>query len=319
LSQDISGAKTDAINRINSAVEPVVQAQQNLAVELEVSKRELSNQVLQSVTPLQVTTAKLSTAIEATKQDVSLVSQTIAPLQKTASDLKADITATKQDVAKKVEEVKLISAQQTSGVKDLLKTSTNNQSASFTNDLHKTKQEVSMCTDSKISVVNRNLNQVSAQQNFISSIQVALGQFFSANAALILDSAAEDVSAALLNAAAAGTYSKEFTCTLAYLNSEDAYEGPHAWASFGPVVTPHVTADDEQIGVPVIKWADDETLDPAFAYGVLNLKVIFDTDAGATKTYISGDSVTCDVQVAADNKWFGLTIAMVTKTYNVVA
>ena len=63
----------------------------------------------------------------------------------------------------------------------------------------------------------------------------------------------------------------------------------------------------------------DDSLTPKFLYGELSLTVIFDTDAGATKTYVAGETVTVNIKVAADNKLLGYTISDITKTYNVIA
>lgn len=154
-------------------------------------------------------------------------------------------------------------------------------------------------------------------QNFNKHTQI--GQALSLNVHEVLDSEAEDVSAALLNAAAAGTFQKQFVCTLSYKDSEGTVLGTHEWASFQPVVTPAENVTDVDVAAPVVTWTDDEEDTPAFSLGVLRLTVTFDTDEGATKTYAEGDSVSVDVQVAADDKWFGLTVTKVTKTYNVIA
>lgn len=116
----------------------------------------------------------------------------------------------------------------------------------------------------------------------------------------------EDITAAVLNAAAAGTLKRRFRLKLS-----DAGKNPHLWASFAPVLTPAEAATDADIGVPSVD-------SPSFVHGKLTVTVTFDTDAGATKTYAAADSVSCDIQVAADDKWLGHSVTKITKTYNVV-
>ena len=152
-----------------------------------------------------------------------------------------------------------------------------------------------------------------------SNRQEQLGQALSGNLKLVLDSLAEDVSAAALNAAATGTFQKEFVCTLSYMNSEDEYQGTHEWASFEPVITAAEDVDDESISAPTVTWKDDAEEDPRFNLGLVRLVVTFDTDAGVTKTYAEDDAVSVDVQVSAEDKWMTYAVVKATKTYNVIA
>jgi len=132
---------------------------------------------------------------------------------------------------------------------------------------------------------------------------------------------AEDVSAALLNAAIASSFTKETIIQFAskeVIDEEDIYT-THNWANFEPVITSAEVVVDVDVAAPTVTWADGVEDDPKFINGEVRLTVTFDTDAGATKTYALGDVVTVIAKVTADDKLFGFTVASVTKTYNVIA
>jgi hypothetical protein len=116
-----------------------------------------------------------------------------------------------------------------------------------------------------------------------------------------------DVSAATLNAAAAGTY-KEAFCVM--LKTTGGLK--HSWATFAPVLTGLKTTADGDIGVPTLN-------SPSFDGGACVIEVTFDTDGGATKTYAAADEVSVDIQVKADDTMFGMwTVTKATFTFNVV-
>ena len=126
----------------------------------------------------------------------------------------------------------------------------------------------------------------------------------------------QEISAALLNAAAAGTLIKEFSATLAY-GLDDAL---HIWASFGPVLVPSAEeVADPQVAAPTVKWKDHGDDAPMFTNGAVALSVIFDTDAGVTKTYVADETCTVDVQISATDVWHGVTVTKKTITFTVVA
>jgi hypothetical protein len=121
--------------------------------------------------------------------------------------------------------------------------------------------------------------------------------------------AAVNVSAAALNAAAAGTFKRTFLATLKTSQSEF-----HEWA-IGPIVlTPSEAVADADVAAPSVSPSS-----PTWDAGRRLVTVTFDTDAGATKTYVSGESVAVAVKVAADDKLLGKTVASATQTFNVVA
>lgn len=90
----------------------------------------------------------------------------------------------------------------------------------------------------------------------------------------------------------------------------------HGWANFEPVITPAVVAADGDIGAPIVAGGTGGG-DPAFSSGQISMTVIFDTDAGATKTYQVGDTITVTIDVSAIGLLSG--VASLVKTYNVVA
>lgn len=131
----------------------------------------------------------------------------------------------------------------------------------------------------------------------------------------VLDSDAENISAAELNAAEAGSLARTFQVTLGSMGDNPF---THTWASFAPSLTAAVICDDGDIAIPTMPSANN------FDRGVASIRVVFDTDAGATKTYISGDKVTVTIRAQApgnglDDTLLGWPVAPVTKTYNVIA
>lgn len=136
-----------------------------------------------------------------------------------------------------------------------------------------------------------------------------------------VDAVAEDVSAAALNAAAVGTFTRQLVVELTrnVVSGETTLKTVHSWCGLKPVVSSAEDCVDEQIEAPTVEWTDDTEEDPLFVRGVLRLTVTFDTDAGATKTYASGDDVTVTVKVASDSKLWGFSVVDLVKTYNVIA
>ena len=123
------------------------------------------------------------------------------------------------------------------------------------------------------------------------------------------------MSAAELTAAAAGEFTKLFVVSL-----KNAAGLVHGWANFAPTaITPAYTAGGGGSGgVPTVdEGGVGSTSSPKFTSGQLGLDVVFDTDAGATKTYNVGDSVTVTVDVSGLALLSGVTNLV--KTYNVVA
>ena len=161
------------------------------------------------------------------------------------------------------------------------------------------------------------------QQALIANLTTELnrqGQALSGNIKLYEAVGEEEISAALLNAAAAGTFEKELLVSLVseVIDGETTHQFVHPWALFPVVQSAEVVADEDIVAPTVEMWDDDEaTL--AFANGVLHMRVIFDTDAGVTKTYAAEDEVTVTVKTASDSKLLGWPIADLVKTYTVVA
>ena len=117
---------------------------------------------------------------------------------------------------------------------------------------------------------------------------------------------AEDVSAAALNAATPGTFRLEFGVDLTSLNGVLF----HTWCSLVPLLTP-LYAGGGTAANPTFEGS------PSYSDGHLSVGVVF--DSGTPGMYLVGDTVTVDVQVQASNLLLGWPVAMVTKTYNVIA
>lgn len=124
---------------------------------------------------------------------------------------------------------------------------------------------------------------------------------------LSLGSASEDVAASDLNAAAAGALSKKFSVRL-----ETSKKDLHWWCGLALTLSAAEAVADAEVAAPSLP------AEVKLKQGAALVKVTFDTDAGATKTYAAGDSVSVDVQVASDDKLLGHLVTKVTKTYNVV-
>lgn len=118
----------------------------------------------------------------------------------------------------------------------------------------------------------------------------------------------EVVSAAALNAAPAGTFRRSFTGVLR--TGEGAI---HSWATFLPTLIPAESVADPSVAPPAVTGAS------SFTDGFLTVEVTFDTDAGVTKTYAPGDSVSVQVKVSPTDQLLGWSAAPITKTFNVVA
>ena len=175
---------------------------------------------------------------------------------------------------------------------------------------------------SRLSSLESDLDTAQSQGNRSWQLLDQVSKCLSGNMYLYLDTLAETVSAALLNAAAAEVFTKEFTVAFAYkylVGEEDAYRTYSFFSGVEPVITAGEVVVDVDVATPEVLWVDDVESDPEFVYGLVNLRVVFDTDAGATKTYAPDDVVTVKVQISATDTWLSVPVAFVTKTYTVVA
>lgn len=107
----------------------------------------------------------------------------------------------------------------------------------------------------------------------------------------VVGPAQEDISAARLNAAAAGTLKLPFT--IAMTNSDGDVL---PWANFEiTAIVGLESVADTDVGIPVIEWVDDPAATPRFVNGVCDLIAKPDVDEGATKTYAVGTKSTGSV------------------------
>ena len=113
-------------------------------------------------------------------------------------------------------------------------------------------------------------------------------------------------SAATLNAAAAGTFTKDIT-----INLQDNLGTIHKWSSNSLNITTSVTSSDTDIVAPTVSNATPNLVD-----GTVTVTLTYDTDAGATKTYSSGDIVSMTI---SSNNILGYPITSVTFTDTLVA
>jgi len=124
-------------------------------------------------------------------------------------------------------------------------------------------------------------------------------------AELSLDSAAEDITEGELNGGAAGTVRRTF----------QAFLRRSGGVSLGLGGAPTVTTAENVVDVDVL--APTVNRNVSFNKdGVMEIEIIFDTDAGATKTYAAGDDVSVTLSFNGMGAYDG--IPDVTKTYNVI-
>jgi hypothetical protein len=119
-----------------------------------------------------------------------------------------------------------------------------------------------------------------------STLQKAL----SGDIVLECDPATAGTAATTLNAAAAGTYTKTVT-----INLKDAAGNLHKWASLAVNAATSEVVVDADVAAPTV---DDAT--PDLVNGTVDVVLTYDTDAGATKTYAAGDTVTLTVSQPTD-------------------
>ncbi len=120
-------------------------------------------------------------------------------------------------------------------------------------------------------------------QDIINAL-VMQSQALSGQRTLVLTAvpAAAASSAAVVTAAAVGTIKKTIVLTFA-----DAAGNVHTWINGSPVtLTPTEVVTDVDVAAPAL---DDTT--PLFTNGVATVVATYDTNAGATKGYVSGDKV----------------------------
>jgi hypothetical protein len=124
------------------------------------------------------------------------------------------------------------------------------------------------------------------------------------------------ISAAALNAAAAGTFMYPF-----FAEMRNSLGSVMDWANF--VVKEGAAANEgEFIVADTIADVDvgpATVADTAWVDGQLTAVVTFDTDAGATKTYVAGEEITIEIHVSPTDLLLGFTIPLVTQTFDVVA
>jgi len=92
-------------------------------------------------------------------------------------------------------------------------------------------------------------------------------------------------SAAALNAAAAGTFTKNIV-----INLKDAAGALHKWASLAVAAAASEVVVDADVAAPGVSDAT-----PDLVSGTVTVTLTYDTDANVTKTYAIGDTVTLTV------------------------
>ena len=118
-----------------------------------------------------------------------------------------------------------------------------------------------------------------------STLQKAL----SGDLVLACSPATAGTSAAVLNAAAAGTHTRTVT-----INLQDAAAALHKWASLAVAAAASEVVVDVDVAAPAVSDAT-----PDLVSGTVDVVLTYDTNAGATKTYAAGDTVTLTISAPA--------------------
>jgi len=92
-------------------------------------------------------------------------------------------------------------------------------------------------------------------------------------------------SAATLNAAAAGTHTRDVV-----INLKDAAGNLHKWAALAVTAATSEVVVDVDVAAPTVSDAT-----PDLVAGTVTVTLTYNTDAGATKTYAAGDTVTLTI------------------------
>jgi hypothetical protein len=135
-----------------------------------------------------------------------------------------------------------------------------------------------------------------------------LEKALSGDIVLECDPATAGTSAAVLNAAAAGTHTQAVT-----VNLKDAAGNLHKWASFAVNAATSEAVVDADVAAPTV---DDAT--PDLVNGTVTVTLTYDTDEGVTKTYAAGDTVTLTISDPTDGI-LGWSVADATFVDTIVA
>ena len=112
-----------------------------------------------------------------------------------------------------------------------------------------------------------------------------LAKAMSGDIVLECDPATAGTSATVLNAAAAGTFTKNIV-----INLKDAAAALHKWASLAVSAATSEVIVDVDVAAPAVSDAT-----PDLANGTVTVVLTYDTDANVTKTYAIGDTVTLTI------------------------
>jgi len=112
-----------------------------------------------------------------------------------------------------------------------------------------------------------------------------LAKAMSGDIVLQCSPATAGTSAAVLNAAAAGAFTKNIV-----INLKDAAGALHKWASLAVAAAASEVVVDAQVAAPGVSDAT-----PDLVNGTVTVTLTYDTDANVTKTYAAGDTVTLTI------------------------
>jgi len=280
---------------------------------------------------------------EAAKQDLATVKDTAQKAQPKIAKLNQDIGSAAADLGDRVATVKDTLRQTTAQIASvgIKAEQALSNTVQLSADLIKAKQDLqtragqlSNSLDETTTLARAAQNDVRSQSNRLqghlnlhdTSI-LRFSEALSGNIKLYAAAIADDISAAALNAAAAGTFTRELTVSLVSElgEGESAVRYVHPWALLPAIITAEASADPD-IDPPEVKDYDDPLATPQFQAGLLHLTVILDTDAGVTKTYVAEDEVSVTVKVSGTvggtpgtSKLLGWDVADFVMTYTVIA
>lgn len=122
-----------------------------------------------------------------------------------------------------------------------------------------------------------------------------------------------EVTADALNNAKAGAQSAAIVFQL-----RNAVGKHHSWANFSAIVTAGESVATPAVGVPSILTRGPVAGEVPVRLGSGQLRVVFDTDSGATKTYAAFDSLTVTVKVSPTSELLGYDVPDAVLTINII-
>lgn len=178
-----------------------------------------------------------------------------------------------------------------------------------------TEEQFQACSQSHADLearLERDIADLSSHRDFDGAFMDSMAYGMSGNVHLLGDDA-EDIGAAELNAAVAGSFTRLTTMQFVaqFVVDAQTLSKLHTWATFEPTV---LATTDDDVTVPTVTAAGGG--DPMLNAGNCPLLVTFITDEGVSEEYTAGKKVEVAVTIPVGCVGAGTTV---TKRYNIIA